>query len=88
MEEKFCCARLGIRHNAPREAGMNFRIVKYSPEGRLDKKNLYRFYFTPGYDHGEEKVMHINIRFCPFCGTDLYAFYQSDEFINEAPGFF
>jgi hypothetical protein len=89
MYRKYCCARFGIRHEVSREEGINLRIVKPYPEYRMDTHNVYRFYLTPGYKEGQKKVVnHISIRYCPFCGTDLYGFYRSDFYINEEPGFF
>ncbi|RAI98439.1 hypothetical protein LX64_04801 [Chitinophaga skermanii] len=88
MQKKFCCTRLGIRHEVSREIGMNFRVVKYDAEVRFDKTNLFRFFVTPGYMTEERNVKHLNIKFCPFCGTNLYEFYKADEFINEDPGYF
>lgn len=89
MYQKYCCARFGIRHEVSREEGINLRIVKPYPEYRMDNTNVYRFYLTAGYKEGQKKVgKHISIRYCPFCGTDLYGFYRSDFYINEEPGFF
>lgn len=87
MYRKFCCARFGIRHEASREEGMNLRVVKRPPDERPDGWHTYRFYVTPGYRIGQE-VKRLNIRYCPFCGTDLYAFYRSDQFVNEEPDIF
>lgn len=72
-----------------REEGINLRVVKNDPELRMDLHNEYRFYLTPGYKDGQQKlVKHLNIRYCPFCGTDLYEFYRSDIYVNERNGFF
>lgn len=89
MDQKYCCARFGIRHEVSREEGFNLRVVKSDPDMRLDVFNIYRFYLTPGYKTGQKKrVKHIIIRYCPFCGTDLYDFYRSDAYVNEDPDFF
>lgn len=89
MTRKYCCARLGIRHEVPREEGMNLRVIKKDPEFILDPNTEYRFFLTPGYKEGQQKALrYINIRYCPFCGTDLYVFYRSDVYVNERPGYF
>ncbi|MBP5366208.1 MAG: hypothetical protein J6Y82_09855 [Bacteroidales bacterium] len=47
------------------------------------KRNDFRFYITMGYVKFEFLKPIIDMAFCPFCGTNLYDFYVSDEYANE-----
>lgn len=85
---KFCCDRFKMHYEFPRNHGLNIRIVKYTPEELIDTKNLYRFYIAIGYNESQKQVAHLNIAYCPFCGTSLFRFYKNDEYINESPGYF
>jgi hypothetical protein len=31
-------------------------------------------------------VLTLGIEYCPFCGEDLFEFYNSDEYANEIEG--
>ena len=84
----FCCERFEIHYSFPRSHGLNIRVVKYSESELLDKFNLFRFYITNGYQVDETNIPNLNIAFCPFCGTNLFNYYKSDEYINEVPGRF
>ena len=83
MKVKFCCEKFEFRQSLPSEKGLNIRIVKYEPNQLLDKDNLYRFYIATYFLKGEKCDMNLNIAFCPFCGTNLFKFYKSDDYINE-----
>lgn len=85
---KYCCEWFRINHSLPREKGLNIRIVKYSPKELMDEKNLFRYYISYAYIKEDKNVPNLNIKFCPFCGTNLYKFYKSDDYINETPGNF
>jgi len=85
---KYCCERFKSAHNMPSYYGMNIRIVKYLPEELVDKKNLYRYYITRGYDETEKQIASFNVAYCPFCGTSLFKYYKSDEYVNEKSGRF
>ncbi len=50
------------------------------------KRNDLRFFITMGYDKFNLGIATCNITFCPYCGTNLYDFYISDECANEIEG--
>lgn len=50
------------------------------------KRNDIRFFITMGYEKLELPMSVINMAFCPYCGTNLYDFYVSDEYANEIEG--
>ena len=50
------------------------------------QRNDIRFCITMGYDKFECPMPVINMAFCPYCGTNLYDFYISDEYANEIEG--
>lgn len=85
---KYCCDRFKMHYEFPRTHGLNIRIIKYSEDELLDTKNQYRFYIANSYHEGQENVPHMNIAYCPFCGTSLFKFYKKDEYVNEKPGHF
>ena len=47
------------------------------------KRNDIGFYLTFGYMEVDLLMVKLNMSFCPFCGTNLYDFYVSDEYVNE-----
>ncbi|ATL47305.1 hypothetical protein COR50_09035 [Chitinophaga caeni] len=83
MQKKFCCTRLQVRHEVAREIGLNFRIVIADTVLQFDKSRVYRFYFTAGYHATDTDITLMNIRYCPFCGMDLFAFYKDEGYVNE-----
>jgi hypothetical protein len=80
---KYCCSKFIDKVDLVREEGLNIRIIKFKPEELLDKAKRYRFFITPGYKSEDRNVPTLNISNCPFCGVNLFDFYQSDDFINE-----
>jgi len=61
--------------------GVNIKI------GRKFRNSPYNFYITWGYeDDFSFDLLTLSIEYCPFCGTDLYKFYRSDEYANEIEG--
>ena len=85
---KYCCEWFKSNHKLPREVGLNIRIIKYPETLLMDKANLYRYYISQAYTKEQQNVANLNIKFCPFCGTNLFKFYKNDEFVNESPGNF
>ncbi|MCP9751014.1 hypothetical protein EGI32_08520 [Ferruginibacter sp. HRS2-29] len=85
--EKFCCDNFRFRHSGDSRMGLNFRIIKLSPEFILRAKykgNLYRYFISEGYEKLDElKTQFIFMEFCPYCGKELKKVYQSDAFVNE-----
>jgi hypothetical protein len=80
---KYCCDRFEAAHNLPNYYGLNIRVVKFNNEDLLDKIHAYRYFITPGYEDADTKIPAFSIAFCPFCGTNLFSFYGSDEWVNE-----
>lgn len=80
--EKFCCDTFKGNYQAvtDREVFPNIKIVKIENERINIGKNPYRYYFVCGFLR--DKPPYINMRYCPFCGTDLFKFYKSDEYVN------
>ena len=39
-----------------------------------------------GYDTFKLDLPLMNINYCPYCGTNLYKFYNKDEHANEIEG--
>ncbi len=80
--KKFCCDRFKGNYETvtDREVYPSIKIVKLSADSFNQGKNLYRFYFVCGFMKDKPPV--INVRFCPFCGTNLFYYYKSDSYIN------
>jgi len=87
----FCCERFQSNYqsgkvydgdNLIKELFPNIKIVKLKPDKINEGKDLYRYLYVCGFLKDKPPV--INMRFCPFCGTNLYDFYTSDEYINES----
>ena len=51
-----------------------------------NKRNELRFFMTMGYEKFSLLNAMANIAFCPFCGTNLFDFYDKDEYANEIEG--
>lgn len=45
-----------------------------------------RFYMTMGYEKFSFHLPMCAISFCPFCGVNLYDFYNKDEYAQEIEG--
>ncbi len=77
---------LALQYNADREYGLNFRVIKLSDKfikrGEI-KGSPFRFLITGGYSEMNENTMKMFIDYCPHCGRELSARYNSDEYINE-----
>jgi hypothetical protein len=88
---KFCCARFESYHqdsgkidagSFKRETYPNIKIVKLSPNDHNQGKNLYRYLLVCGFME-QAPPSFVNMKYCPFCGTDLFKFYRSDEYVNN-----
>lgn len=82
---EFCCLRFKGVVAAPRTMGINARIVKVLGTEMYYKLNdgqSYKFWLTTGYELGSPATK-VLINFCPFCGTNLHSYYNSDKYINE-----
>jgi len=91
--KKFCCEKFETYYKTNNQSAPNIRIVKYTSEYLLKStKDLgkykipYRYYITYGYEIFQIDMLAIFIEYCPFCGTDLYDFYKTDEYANEIEG--
>lgn len=87
---KFCCHDFETDWHLDRQARPNIRVVKIDtnqvPE--INPKYPYRFYFTVGYEQNEKGVPGRFLKYCPYCGKDLFKFYQDDKYVNEPNQFF
>ncbi len=92
---KFCCEKFQTHWQFHKRSYPNIRIVRFTSEWLPKtmpvkdkyKNSSYRFYITWGYDKDFSfDLITLFIEYCPFCGTDLYKFYKSDEYANEIEG--
>jgi len=83
---EFCCDTFRFRHDGTSSMGLNFRIIKLSPnfiERSHYKGNIYRYLITEGYEVLDENTKVLLMEFCPHCGRELKRIYHSDEYVNE-----
>lgn len=62
------------------QKGIDTKLIKGS-------KSSYRYFigYTIGaFEFGSPQFNMIN--FCPYCGQNLYEFYNKDEYVNEIEG--
>jgi len=87
MKNKFCCIDTEARWSLNRSGGINFRVFKTDYVNSYEPEMLppYQYYMTSGYKLGDrgKDVMVIKVNYCPFCGSRLSKFYNSDFFVNE-----
>jgi hypothetical protein len=84
---KYCCDNFELRIKFPNTTSPNIRIVKFEPIPKAGVyKSHYGFFITMGYEKFSLKLPMLNISFCPFCGTYLKKFYNSDQYCNEFEG--
>lgn len=77
----FCLERGLIGEgDSQREVYPNIQIVKLEKDRFDQGNNLYRFLLVCGLQ--KEKPPVVNMRHCPFCGTNLFDFYQNDKYVN------
>jgi hypothetical protein len=88
---KFCCERFEFNYNcgiifengmAIKEVYPHIKIIKIQKNEFNERKKLYRYLLVCGFLKDKPPV--ILIKFCPFCGTNLYNFYTKDEYVNES----
>jgi hypothetical protein len=97
--EKFEESHRRNRQSSPNIRIVKFvseELIDRSPVSRLAKgiefyyedtrNSPFRFYISIGYEKFRPDIPAFNIDFCPFCGTNLYTFYKSDEYANETEG--
>lgn len=63
-----------------RELYPNIKIIKVPPDKFNEGRNLYRYLLVCGFI--KDKPPFVSMRHCPFCGTNLFEFYTSDNYIN------
>jgi hypothetical protein len=90
---KYCCDFFESRHRSYNHSWPNIMIVKYTHDffinTNLSKNKInspYRFWITFGHEVFSLDNVMINITYCPFCGKNLFEFYDSDEYVNEIEG--
>lgn len=75
-------ARYGLsfwEHNG--EIPPEFRARAYA------KRSDLSYYLTLGYDvFSFDSTFFVNMNYCPFCGTNLFKFYNKDKYVNEVEG--
>lgn len=84
--DKFCCNKFRFLNSGETTMGLNIRIVGLSKAFQEKAQlNIDRnFVMTEGYSGKiEDCVKKVVISFCPFCATDLRAFYRDDGYIQE-----
>lgn len=89
---KYCCSKFEGDCFIGNSSAPKMRIVKFAtrfivPQIKLkNKTNNLRFFITLGYEKFTLDSVLINICYCPYCGTNLYEFYDNDEYANEIEG--
>jgi hypothetical protein len=92
---KFCCSNFEGNYLIKNGFAPNIRIVKFTSEFLISqnankefksKRNDLRYFVTMGYDTFKLDLPLMNINYCPYCGTNLYEFYNKDEHANEIEG--
>jgi hypothetical protein len=87
---KFCCEQFEANYliNAPTETGENsrevfpnIRIVKIREDQFHQGSNPLRFLYVCGFL--ADKPPFINMKYCPYCGTNLNFFYRSEQYVNQ-----
>jgi hypothetical protein len=72
-----------------RDVSPNIKIIKLKPKKHDrpgDEMLPYRFLLIFGFMI--DKPPFLNMKLCPFCGTDLFKFYNASEFVNFEDLFF
>lgn len=91
----FCCSNFEGNYLIKNGFAPNIRIVKFKSEFLISplinaeirgKRNDLRYFITLGYNSFKLDLPLMNIRFCPYCGTNLYKFYDKYEYANEIEG--
>ena len=86
---KFCCDRFKSYHencgnngesDSERETYPNIKIVKLKADLINGGKNLYRYLILCGFT--KDNPPYIVLKYCPFCGNNLFDFYRSDAYVN------
>jgi hypothetical protein len=85
----FCCGKFksyyenGVIQDGEfkKEVFPNLKIVKTEIGTGNEGTNLYRYLFVCGFL--KDKPPTINLKYCPFCGENLYEYYNNDLYINE-----
>lgn len=92
---EFCCPNFEGNYLIKNGFAPNIRIVKFTSEFLISqstnkvfksKRNDLRYFVTLGYDEFKLDLPLMNINYCPYCGTNLYKFYNKDEYANEIEG--
>ncbi len=92
----FCCERFenyyyveNTTEEMARDVYPNIKIIKLKPNKHDrpgNEMHPYRFLLVCGFM--KDKPPFVNLKFCPFCGTDLFKFYNASEFVNFEDVFF
>lgn len=83
MNMTYCCDKFQWDCEVNHVCSTNIRVIKIDPKYGIESESPYRFFITAGYETGQKNVPSRMITYCPYCGTNLYSFYRSDEYINE-----
>ena len=81
--QKYCCERFQGYYEKPEPSRLTFpfiKIYKIEKDEWNKGKKLLRYSIVCGFE--KDKPPHIIIKYCPFCGKNLFKFYKSDKWVN------
>lgn len=86
----FCCEQFKNNHSSgliddsgfKKEVYPNIKIVKLSADKYNHGVYLYRYILVCGFL--SKSPPFVIMKYCPFCGTHLLDYYQSDEYVNAS----
>ena len=82
MEKNFCCDGFESYYELSNLSTPNFRIMKAYTKFSNDVSVKYTYAITIRYAEVKVSPLIMVIKHCPFCGTELNTFYQSDDYVN------
>lgn len=82
----YCCTNLEVDLRIPSTTAPNVRMVKFMPVKDFIEIPFYSFFLTIGYDTFSMNLPMMTIRYCPYCGKDLFKTYKNDSYVNEVEG--
>jgi hypothetical protein len=83
---KYCCTKFEVDIKVPSTTSPNIRMVKFVHNPFSVEGSLYGFYITTGYSKFRLEMPKMTIAYCPYCGTRLKTFYNTDDYVNEFEG--
>jgi len=83
---KYCCYDFEAYAKVASTTTPNIKIVKFKPLVKGEENQNFGFYCLSGYETFSIFLPKLNLRFCPFCGTELNRYYRDIGFVNEIEG--